>query len=527
MTAVILAFLVALTLAITLIPAFMDFARKVGLVDHPDDKRKLHKTAIPMVGGLAIAFCVTTAVLGTCLFETRMPESFAAVSSAVSLLVPDSWMVPQLLISPLDFSQLLGLLLGSLVLLAVGLADDRFGIRGRQKLLGQLAAATVLVLFGYHFEKVTVAGVRIEFEVFSIFFVYAWVIASINSVNLLDGADGVAATIGVVMSVAMTVMMVSQGKIIDAVVAASVAGVLIGFLKYNFPPAKAYLGDAGSMLIGFLLAALSIRCTFKQNSAYAFFGPMVLLAIPLIDTAAAIIRRRMTGRSIFAVDRGHLHHSLAKRGYSPRVSLLWVALLTSTTAAGGAMAYLYRQAEIALTSIVIVLVVMIWCRLFGVGEIQLVTRKASLVARSLVKQTPGLRDDLLQSAVHVQGNRDWQAVWKQLCEFADHCKIDQLTLDVNAPWMHESFHATCKRSDLVSTEKNHEWFATVPLIASGKVFGRVEVNASPTCGLTHHQVVSQLLEVVAMIEQSMVETEEVVADTSDSPSDDPALCDTV
>jgi len=120
---------------------------------------------------------------------------------------------------------------------------------------------------------------------------------------------------------------------------------------------------AGSMLIGFLLSALAIRCMFKQTSAYAFFAPIALLAIPFIDTAAAIIRRRLMGRSIFAVDRGHLHHTLMKQGYSPRISLLWVALLCSTTAAGGVMSLIYQQSEYALVSIALVLIVMIGWRI--------------------------------------------------------------------------------------------------------------------------------------------------------------------
>ena len=311
MTAVVLAFIVSLAIALLLVPVMSMLARTVGLVDHPDDKRKLHKAAIPMVGGIALFTAVLCSSVLIPYLNSLWAGAFEQLDATVAAFTPpriSKRLTTGLNVNSDDVYQLIGLLAGASVLLLVGVADDRFGIRGRQKLAGQFLATTVLIFFGYQFDYITVAGRDIDFGVFSVFVIYGWVIASINSVNLLDGADGIASTIGIVMSVAMTVMMVSEGKILDAVVAASIAGGLLGFLKYNFPPAKAYLGDAGSMLIGFLLSALAIRCTFKQSSAYAFFAPIALLAIPFADTLAAIIRRRLTGRSIFAVDRGHLHH---------------------------------------------------------------------------------------------------------------------------------------------------------------------------------------------------------------------------
>ncbi len=407
-------------------------------------------------------------------------------------------------VSPKDLKELIGLGIGSTLLLAVGLADDRFGIRGRQKLLGQFLAATVLIMFGYQFDGVTFAGFQIEFGVFSILVVYAWVIAAINSVNLLDGADGIASTIGIVMSIAICLMSLVQGRIVDAIVTASIAGALSGFLKFNFPPAKAYLGDSGSMLIGFMLSALAIRCMFKQSSAYAFFAPVALLAVPFIDTGAAIVRRRLMGRSIFAVDRGHLHHALMKRGFSPRVSLLWVALLCTTTAAGGVLSLLYRQSEYALVSIAIVLVVMIGCKIFGVAEFQLVSRRASSLARSFFRLNSSDSLDVLQSSVHVQGNHDWQDIWLQLCEFADEHELNELTMDVNAPWLHESFHATRRRTN-ASRGENKEWFSLVPMVVQGRVFGRIEIHGAHDQKFSHHEVICNLLKVTADIERALSE----------------------
>jgi len=519
MTAVVLAFIVSLSIALFLVPILSVLARTVGLVDLPDNKRKLHKTAIPMVGGVALFIAATCSTLLIPQLDSLWRPVFDNIDATVASYAParmGSRLTKGLAIAKNDVFQMVGLLLGATVLLLVGLADDRFGIRGRQKLAGQFLAVTVLILFGYQFDYITVAGFDIEFGVFSVIVIYGWGIASINSVNLLDGADGIASTIGIVMSVAMTVMMVSQGKMVDAVVAASIAGGLLGFLRYNFPPAKAYLGDTGSMLIGFLLSALAIRCTFKQNSAYAFFAPVALLAIPFADTLAAIIRRRLTGRSIFAVDRGHLHHSLARRGYGPKASLLWVALFCSATAAGGTMSLIFKQSEYALASIGIVGSVMVFFRIFGVGELQLVTRRASSAAQSVFRIKPGERPDLLQSAVHVQGERSWDAIWNEFCLFADQYGLNNIVLDVNAPWLHESFHAKRRRAD-VKGEIAHEWYAEVPLIAQGRVFGKITVAASSDSGITHHQIIAELLRVVALVEGMLIE-EQPVANRTESES---------
>lgn len=512
MTVVLLAFIAAFILTLVLIPFASTLGRRVGLVDHPDDKRKLHKTSIPLIGGISVFVAVAITAPLAIYFGLAYESTFMSLNKSLLSWIPVDFSRRVLVLRPNDFWELIGLLIGSSVLLVVGVLDDRFGIRGRQKLFGQFVATTVLIIFGYHFEQVTFAGFTINFDVFSIFFVYAWVIAAINSVNLLDGADGICATIGIVMSISLCLMAIYLGQMVNAILALAVAGGLFGFLRYNFPPAKVYLGDTGSMLIGFVLSALAIRCTFKQTSAFAFFAPMALLAIPFIDTAAAIIRRRLTGRSIFAVDRGHLHHSLMKHGYSPKVSLLWVAVLCTTTATGGVLSLVYKQSEYAAASIVIVLVVMLVCRIFGVAEFQLVTRKANSVAKSLFDLRNPERSNVEQSVVHVQGSRDWQHIWQPLADFADRHQLVELKLDLNAPWMHESFHATHARKD-VPRGTNHEWYVQLPLIADGRLYGRVELTGSGQEALSHHEIIANMMEVNLGIEAALLESEK-----SEAPS---------
>ncbi len=488
------AFIATFFLALVLVPVCSRWlAAPLGLLDQPDNNRKLHKTAIPLVGGVSIFFA-------------------ASLTCIAVYFLGNTYFADQLVFKPGDASQFLGLLIGSAVLLTVGVVDDSVGLRGRQKLIGQVIAIGILIAFGFDFERMKLLDTTISFGDVSFIIVVVWCLAVTNSVNLLDGADGFAATIGIVMSVALGIMALfhPNGRMFDAVIVLALAGGLLGFLRYNFPPAKVFLGDAGSMLIGFVLAAISIRCALKQHTSYAFFAPLALLAIPFLDTTAAIIRRKLTGRSIYAVDRGHLHHSLMKRGFGPRLSLLWVGLLCATTAAGGTIAFVSQQPEYAIVSVVIVVLVMISGRLFGVAEVELVSNKAVAIGKSFVRGNKKRPDDRFnQSTVQLQGHRNWREIWDELCEFSDDHELNEIVFDINLPWLHESFHAKRRKTDVPQVE-NDEWYSQVPFIVDGKIFGRVELLASKGCRFSHHDILSNLMKLVADIEPRLKQK----ADTS-------------
>lgn len=496
-------FIAAFVLALLLVPVLSKtIAAPVGLLDLPDDNRKLHKRAIPLVGGIAVFVAIAaTSILLYCFGNASFGDG-------------------QIILKPGDAQQFIGLLLGSAFLLLVGVVDDSHGLRGRQKLLGQIISISILIYFGFNFDRMAIGQTDIYFGTFSIVIVFLWCLAVTNSINLLDGADGFASTIGIVMSLAMAVMAMlhPQGRFFDALIVLAMAGALSGFLVYNFPPAKVFLGDAGSMLIGFILAAISIRCMLKQATSYAFFAPVALLAIPFLDTGAAIIRRKLTGRSIYAVDRGHLHHSLAKRGFGPRTSLLWVGLLCSTTAVGGVIAFIYEQSEYALVSIAIVVLVMIFGRLFGVAEVHLVSNKARAIGKSLVGGKNGVYENgIHQSTVQIQGNRNWKEIWDELCEFAADHELNQITFDINLPWLHESFHASRRRTD-TSPSESEEWHAEIPLIVDDKIFGRVELVASKNCRVSHHDIISNLMKLSADIEPILRKTSGLGIESSEQPA---------
>lgn len=501
MASILITFALSLLITWALVPWFAKLAIQVGLVDNPDKSRKLHEKPIPMVGGIAV-FCTisTIVVIAFTIVSLDIPILEKLDRKAATWFEFSHDFLAFRRIPTFAFHQYSGLLIGSVILMFVGVLDDRFGIRGRQKLFGQFLATTVLVIYGYRFDSLAFLGLDLELDVFSILFIYGWVLASINSVNLLDGADGIAATIGIIMAFALTIMLMSQGRIVDAIVSVSLAGALLGFLRYNFPPASVYLGDAGSMLIGFLLAALAIRCTVKQNSIYAFAAPLALLAIPFIDTTAAIVRRRLTGRSIFAVDRGHLHHKLMKRGFGPKTSLVWVALLSAMSAAGGVLALVWRQPEYAVLAVVCVIVVMIVNQIFGIAETELILKRAYGFSRSLAR-TPQTNSNAkpLTTAVHVQGDLDWKTGWEELSNYAEQNQLHQLTFDINAPWLHEAFHAKLT-SRVKVREANHLWESVLPLIADGKIFGSVALKCSQDNPKCHRKIIAEILEIGTRLE---------------------------
>ena len=448
-------FAIALVLGLILVPAAKAFGRRIGLVDHPDRQRKLHAKAVPLVGGIAVfVTTVVTVLLVMLAWSDRYPGF-------------------------LGDQKVLGLLLASLTILIVGIIDDRFKIRGRQKLAGQIIAASILIYFNYRFEEISVFGqnFRDQMQIVYILVAYGWILVGINSVNLLDGADGFAPTIGIVTSVALCIMAFWLGNYQDAMLCAAMAGALVAFMRFNFPPASAFLGDAGSMLIGLFIAAMAIKSSSKQATAYAFLAPIALLAIPLFDTLAAIVRRRLTGRSIYAVDRGHLHHALMSKGFGPRKALLLFFAMCLMTAIGGTMALIYQKAEFAALAILSVAVFLIVGRLFGVAEYQLISNRSASALRSFFTRPGGSGINSQHATVRLQGERNWDECWKLLREFAERHCLSRMTMDLNLPWIHESFHAKYKGSQR-KIEPDEQWSLELPLLVKDRLIGRIDLHAS-------------------------------------------------
>ena len=283
------AFLISLVITYAITPEIKKLAMKVGAVDRPN-ARKVHTHIVPRLGGLAIYIGFVIAVL----FSVGMTR------------------------------EVVGLLIGSTTIVAVGIWDDICQIPAKVKLCGQIAAALVLVGFGIQIDWLTNPFGDLIFLpwFFAIPLTVFWVIGFTNTVNLIDGLDGLAAGVSIIASISVFFMALSMGQSEPALITIALIGAAFGFLQYNFNPAKIFMGDTGSMLLGYVMAAVSIIGVVKTAATVALVVPVIALGPPIMDTLFAIARRRMSGVPIFQPDKGHLHHRLLALGFSQRQAVL-------------------------------------------------------------------------------------------------------------------------------------------------------------------------------------------------------------
>ncbi len=303
----------ALVLGLLLTPACVRLVRYIRIFDYPDE-RKIHQRPVALLGGLAIylAFFLTVSF-----FFFWNPS----------------------LGTELTWERFLGLYLGCSIILLLGVFDDLFGSGAQLKFIVQGIAAAVLFYFGFRINFITnpLGGV-LEFDTFTSFILTIfWVAAMTNAINLLDGLDRLAAGISAIAATTLFIVALNRGDLISAYITLALLGALLGFLPSNFFPAKIFLGDTGSLLIGFILAALGMLSFNKALTAMALVIPIAALSIPVFDTTMAIVRRSRRGTNIFKADKEHVHHLLLQAGLNQRQAML---LLCAISAYFGILSYL-------------------------------------------------------------------------------------------------------------------------------------------------------------------------------------------
>ena len=429
-----------------LTPAVRLGAQRKGYLDRPNTTRKFHKQPKPLGGGIAIYLAILLAIAISYLtFYTR--------------LSPTS----------LDAQFLLGLLLASTIILITGVLDDLMELGGFQKLLGQALAVTVFMSLEPSLDHITAFGLYAKLGMFATPFVAFWLLGAINSVNLLDGADGIASTVGLIVITTSVVIATFQGHTAEMVVAMAAIGALIGFLLFNFPPSSIFLGDAGSMLIGLLVGVLAIRCHVKEAATVALIGPIVLMAIPIVDSTAAIVRRLLTGKNIFDGDHAHLHHMLRRRGLSPKSTVFYVAFLCMIPAIGTVASGLTNNSIYALTSGVLILTVLVTSSFFR-NECNLV---ADRMRRFLHAITPP-KNSSAREIAHCYGlsqSRHAQDIWDTLISFAGKHSISQLRLHLSGEWMLDGNDVVCERRAGSAERQKNNWNAKFPLSIDDRKVG--------------------------------------------------------
>ena len=331
-------FAVALIVALIATPAVILLARKTGAMDAPN-ARKVHKTPIPRIGGLAIYLGFMAAII------------FVAIKYGL-----DDEMI----------KETVGLTLSGSLIVALGLVDDYKNLPAKIKLLGQIGAAAVLVLlFDVRIDFVTDPfGDYIYLEWFALPATMFWLVGLTNTVNLIDGLDGLAAGVASIASFTILLIALEQNFILVAVMTAALAGAALGFLKYNFNPAEIFMGDSGSMFLGFMLAGISVTGAVKSVATIALIVPIFALGLPILDTTFAIVRRLRGGVPIFKPDKGHLHHRLLSVGFTQRQAVLLMYVISA----------LFGLSAIALTAVssqiaVLILAVVVVAIIYGVKKL--------------------------------------------------------------------------------------------------------------------------------------------------------------
>ncbi len=473
--------------ALVLTPVVRRVAVKLDVVDRPDPMRKLHGRTVARAGGVAVLLAMLLACSGA-LFRFQ--------GHLLSL----------------NYLPYIGLFTVMIGVSLLGLADDIWTLRGRQKLVGQAILACILLVTGFRISNVQMFGIGFQLHFLSIPITILWLLATTNALNLIDGSDGLCGSLGAVISAALGFLAFYNGHFAEAAIAFALCGALLGFLVFNFPPASIFLGDSGSLLIGMVTGALAIRCSLKGPASVAFLAPLAILSIPLLDSLMAILRRKLTGRSIYATDRAHLHHSLKNKGLGDRGLVLVVLLMSSITAAGAIASQILGRDWLALVGTGVVFSMLVITRAFGHTELTLVGRRAGHFVRSLLEPAYKNAQTSRHKAIRLQGSRQWETIWETLVEFADVEQLCVMHLDLNIPWLHEGFHGTWRRSQQV--DRMTRWSTSLPIFGDGKIAGRVDVS-----GPADHATLAVVAKLVELLQDLTPQIEAILAgNLSPSPN---------
>ncbi len=417
----------AFVFSFSLTPLARNVARRHGWLDVPDCARKLHRTPVPRIGGLPI---------------------FAAYVIAIGILMAAPLNIGATAAEALPVIRTV--LLASLVVLLTGVADDIFGLSPRAKLAGQVLAAIVACWSGVQIQGL---GGYVIGPTFSWAATVIWLVACTNAFNLIDGMDGLAAGIGLFATVTTFVAALLHGDTALVVATAPLAGALLAFLRFNFNPASVFLGDSGSLWIGFLLGCYSVIWCQKSATFLGMTAPMMALAVPLFDTGLAILRRFLRRQPIFAGDRGHIHHRLIDQGLTPRRAAL----------------ILYAASALAAAFAVIASVVPNELRVF-------VLFAFCAAAYSGIRYARYPEFGVLGKVIRRMNFRGFVDEELRLRSFEDEVKLARSSEDCWAAIRHTArdlgFSSVEARlgegvfSDQIGTERNGHWTMTVPLSGS-------------------------------------------------------------
>lgn len=344
-----LTLIICFIVSIIATPLVKKLAFKIGATDKPN-QRKVHQKIMPRIGGLAI---------------------YISFIIGFVILRPDN---------AYDFP----IIIGSIIIVLTGFLDDLVELSPKVKLLGQLIAATIVVLGGVQVEYINLPfGSQLEFGYFSIPLTILWIVGITNAINLIDGLDGLAAGVSAIALITISWMAIIKGDAFVTGMGLILLGSILGFLLYNFHPAKIFMGDTGALFLGYMISVLSLL-GFKNVTAISFIIPVIILGVPISDTFFAIIRRIVNKKPLSAPDKSHLHHCLLRLGYSHRQTVL---MIYGMSAIFGVAAIIFSKATMW-GSLLLIAVLLLVIELF-VEKIGLVGKDYRPILKMIVKNQKG------------------------------------------------------------------------------------------------------------------------------------------
>lgn len=328
-----LTMLICFISSILITPVVKKLAFVIGATDKPN-QRKVHQKIMPRLGGLAIYISF---VIGVFIFHPVSP-----------FLLPNA---------------LKAIMLGSGIIIITGVLDDMFEISPKMKMLGQLLAAAVVIFFGgiqVEFINLPFINDPLHFGFLSVPITFLWIVGITNAINLIDGLDGLAAGVSSIAIITISGMAILFGNPFVVVMGAILLASTVGFLFYNFHPAKIFMGDTGALFLGYMIAVLSLL-GFKNVTFISFIIPIIILGVPISDTFFAILRRIVNKKPLSAPDKSHLHHCLLRLGFTHRQTVL---IIYAMAAFFGLAAIIFSQAK-TLGSVALIVVLLIVIELFA------------------------------------------------------------------------------------------------------------------------------------------------------------------
>lgn len=397
-------YLVSFFFAVIFTPVVIQVARRLRLYD-TCGIRKVHKRTVPRIGGTAIFLSTIASVSVLLLINNSIGKAFEEIRT-----------------------QVFTLLAAGTFIFAVGLIDDVRGLRARHKLLAQTAAATAMCIAGVRIESINILGMQmLDLGLLSFPVTILWLVAITNAVNLIDGLDGLAAGISAMACGTIAVFSIAGGQIMMAAIMLAILGSLCGFLIFNFNPARIFMGDCGSMFVGFVLAGSSIICSAKSGTIVGLALAVLALGVPIFDMTFAMLRRYIQGRRMMSPDRSHLHHLLLDLGLRQRHVVMCMYTMTAMAAGAGLLMMLSHGAEaILIFACAIVLLILVFRLAGAVNLRQILDGLRQKYASSHQREREV--ESYEQVELHFRRAKTFETWWHAVCFAAEQMDFSRVKL---------------------------------------------------------------------------------------------------